>query len=133
LLLPSHIFFFALPPSVRLSRFHYSKVWADALQNTSDIAFTDKVLKRTTHVQFHYRWSQIADKQRVYLNCAYGDEQCCAQTNQGTPNCFDAPSTSSALVNLFLLTLIYSVLAVSGRTHAETHAAARTRHAMPEK
>ena len=114
-------------------RFHYSNVWADALQNTSDIAFTDKVQKRTTHVQFHYRWSQITDKQRVYLNCAYGDEQCCAQTNQGTPNCFDAPSTSSALVNLFLLTLIYSVLAVSGRTHAETHAAARTRHAMPEK
>ena len=110
-------------------RFHYSKVWADALQNTSNIAFTDKVQKRTTHVQFHYRWSQITDKQRIYLNCAYGDEQCCEQTNQGTPNCFDAPSTSSALVNLFLLTLIYSVLAVSAFAHTHARRNTRARHA----
>jgi len=83
------------------------------LQNTSRIAFNDasSASGRTTHVQLEYRWSQITSNQRIYLSCAYGDEQCCRYENDGTPKCFDAPSTSSALVNLFLLTLIYSVLA----------------------
>ena len=91
--------------------FHFSKVFADCLQNTSLIAFTDKVTKVTTHVQYEYHWSQITQTQRIYAGCAYGDEKCCAQPNNGVPNCYDAPSTASAFGNLAILTSVYLFLA----------------------
>ena len=90
--------------------FHYSKIWSDILLNTSVISFTDRDKQTTTYVQFKYTWSQITESQRVYANCAYGDEVCCSQ-DTSIANCFWAPSTSQAMGNLVILTSFYILLA----------------------
>jgi ABC-type transport system involved in multi-copper enzyme maturation permease subunit len=93
--------------------FHYSKIWADVLLHTSVITFNNATSHTTSHVQFEYHWSQITQEQRVYEDCAYGDESCCAKALilGDDASCYNVPSTSSAMWNLVILMVFYMAFA----------------------
>jgi len=96
--------------------FHYAKIWADILLNTSLVTIKSGSGSHDAdrHVQFEYHWSQITQRQRIYSECSYGDESCCRLSSEmsgGIPYCYDVPSTSAAMGNLCILAVVYSVLA----------------------